>query len=269
MCHTNARYRALLGPAIALAIGASRLDAQEKPLEGILRSARPVTLIEATTHCPDFVVRGPRRFENVSFDDVFKDSVVIETRCVVDTTYALPTADRVRWIAAIYRRVYVGPSDSISMAIRRSTRDTAVLITAALYSASGNDDDWRPEWAGIVDESMTRSITPTLASRPDGSALVSVMYCVNGTGGCAQSYMRRHGGRWSAVVEAFWKQIPPIEDGAIGKGLGIDVRSLKGTYGLYGRQDANCCPSREIILELDQRGDSLLLKTHRVRPVER
>lgn len=267
MCHTNPRYRSLLGLTIALAIGAPRLGAQEKPLEGILRSARSVTRIEATNQCPDFVVRGPRRFENVSFDDVSKDSV--ETRCMVDTTYALPAADGVRWLAAIYRRVYVGPSDSISMAIRHSTRDTAVLITAALYSASGDYDDWRPEWTGIVDESMTRSITPTLASRPDGSALVSVMYCVNGTGGCAQSYMRRRGGRWTAVVEAFWKQIPPIKDGAIGKGLGIDVRSLKGTYGLYGRGDANCCPSREIILELDQRGDSLLLKTHRVRAVER
>jgi hypothetical protein len=202
MCHTSARYRALLGLTIALAIGASRLGAQEKPLEGILRGARPVARNEATKHCPDFVVRGPRRFENVSFGDDAGDTAGIETRCVVDTTYALPTADGVRWLAAIYRRVYVGPSDSISMAIRHSTRDTAVLITAALYSASGNADDWRPEWTGIVDESMTRSITPTLASRPDGSALVSVMYCVNGTGGCAQSYMRRRGGRWSAVVEA-------------------------------------------------------------------
>jgi hypothetical protein len=260
--------RTLIRLAVALAIGASRLGAQENPIEGILRGARPITRNEAVTRCPDFVVRGERSFENVSFD-FEKDSAAIETRCSVDTTYSLPAADGVRWLGAIYRRLYVGPSDSISRSIRHSTRDTAVLITAALYSASRTDDNWRPEWAGIVDESMTRSITPTLASRPDGSALVSVLYCVNGTGGCAQSYVRRRGGRWTAVVEAFWKQIPAIKDGEIGKGLGVDVRTLKGSYGLRRKRDANCCPSREILLELEQRGDSLVLKRYRIRSAER
>jgi len=155
-------------------------------------------------------------------------------RCTVDTTYSLPSADGAHWLGAIYRRVYIGPSDSISMAIRHSTRDTAVLITAALYSApsAGNS-------------------------------------CVNGTGGCSQSYMRGRGGKWTAVVETFWRQIPPIKDGRIGKGMGVDVGSLTGSYGVYGEADGNCCPSREILLELEQRGDSLVLKKYRVRAAPR
>jgi hypothetical protein len=77
--------------------------------------------------------------------------------------------------------------------------------------------------------------------------------------------MRRRGGRWTEVVEAFWKQIPPIKDGSIGKGIGVDIRSLKGSYGVYGGTDGNCCPSREILLELEQRSDSLVLKNYHVR----
>src|SRR5881394_2187606 len=78
MCHTNARCRSLLRLTIALAIAASRLGAQDKPIEGILLAARPLARTEATARCPDFVVRGPRPFENVSFDDV-KDSTAVET----------------------------------------------------------------------------------------------------------------------------------------------------------------------------------------------
>jgi hypothetical protein len=274
MCPVTASGRPLLSLTIALAIGTAQLgtaqlSAQQSPLDGVLRGAQPVARSDAATRCPDVVVHGARPFENVSFDGVGADSVAIELRCRVDTTYSLPTADGVQWLAAIYRRVYIGPSDSISRAVRHATRDTAVLITAALYSTSSTRGVLRPEWTGIVDESMTRSITPTLVSRPDGSALLSVLDCVNGTGGCKQSYLRRRGGRWTAVMEAFWKQIPPINNGRIGKGPGVDVRTLKGSYGVYRREDANCCPSREILLELAQRGDSLVLKTYRVRDAER
>jgi hypothetical protein len=261
------RY-SLFRVAVALALGASQLAAQG-PITGVIRSAHRITRDEATRQCPTFVLQSERPFENVSFGDTPRDSAALDTRCDVDSTYSLPTADGARWLAAIYHRTYIGPSDSVSVALRHSTRDTAVLITAVLYSASNTDSVLRREWTGIVDQSMTRSIAPTLANRPDGSALVSIMSCVNGTGGCSQSYLRRHRGQWTEVVEAFWKQIPRIKDGEIGKGRGIDIRSLTGSYGLYGRRDANCCASREIVLELAQHGDSLILKTYHLRTLER
>src|SRR5690242_4372242 len=134
MSRTAFHRHLLFRVTVTLALGASPLAAQG-PIGGIIRSAHRITRDEATRQCPTFVIQGERPFENVSFGDTPKDSVALDTRCDVDSTYSLPNADGARWLATIYHRTYVGPSDSISAAIRHSTRDTAFLITAVLYSA--------------------------------------------------------------------------------------------------------------------------------------
>lgn len=245
-------------------IAASPLEAQENPLDAIVRSGPTLTQREAAGSCPNFVIRAPREFANLS-----SDSVVLETRCTVDSSYALPMADGARWIASIYRRMYVVPSDSIAIALHHVARDTGVLITALLYSAAPRDSIWRAEWIGTVDESTTRSLTPTLARQADASALVSLRYCVNGTGGCWQTFLHRRNRQWTEVVAAFLKQLPVVPDVRVGGGAGVDVSSLKARYGVYGSGDPNCCPSREILLELRLRRDSLVLETYRIRPSQR
>jgi hypothetical protein len=42
------------------------------------------------------------------------------------------------------------------------------------------------------DYAILRSITPEIARRPDGTTLLSVMSCLNGTGGCGQQFLHRH-----------------------------------------------------------------------------
>jgi hypothetical protein len=243
--------------ALAAALAASTAAAQGAPLDGVIHGAPPLTRRALSEACPDFVLHAPREFFNLP-----SDSVVLETRCTVASTSALPAADGVRWLSATYRRMFVVASDSISRKFRTATRDTGVLITAALYVASDVADQWRVEWNTTVDEGLFRSITPTIAPRPDGSALVSLRYCVNGTGGCSQNFLRRRHGQWAEVIQRFRTQIPRL--GGDIRGAGMDIRSLTGTYALYGPMDANCCPSRRITITLDERGDSLVLKKYHV-----
>jgi hypothetical protein len=252
------RTRLLIAVGVVI-VASSAAAAQAAPLEGVRHRGPPLTRSALSGTCPDFVLHAPREFFNLP-----SDSVVLETRCTVEPTLALPAADGVHWMSATYRRVFVVPADSISTRFRNVTRDTAVLITVALYAASDVAGKWRAEWNATVDEALFVSITPTIARRPDGSALVSLRYCVNGTGGCSQYFLRRHHGQWAEVVQRFWTQIPRLDGGDI-RGAGLDVRSLAGTYAVYGPTDANCCPSHQITITLDQRGDSLVLKNYRVR----
>jgi hypothetical protein len=151
---------------------------------------------------------------------------------------------------------------------RRVTRDTVRLISSVLYSRRDPLPEWTPEWIGTVAALYVRSIDIEIAPRPDRSLLAGVRYCFNGTGGCWQHFMRRASSRWTAMVEQFEKDYPAIPDGRIGKGAGIDIKTLAGRFGVYADRDGNCCPSRELVFQLEQRGDSLLLKSHSIRPYE-
>lgn len=241
-----------------LLVSASLARAQDpysqKPMDGVLRGGARFTHAQATGACPSFMLKIEERFEGV-----VADSPPLEQRCSADTSYVLPAADGSRWLAVLYSRFYVFTADSISRAHRNVTRDTAVLITAALFSGSANADSWRAEWIGAADRGIVRSITPTLANRPDGSALVSILYCINGTGGCWQEFMRRRSNRWTEVAQTFWTNLRAATKNRVGKGAGVDVRTLKGSYGVYADRDPNCCASQEVFFSLTQRGNSLLL----------
>jgi hypothetical protein len=246
--------------ALTIAVGRpTAAFAQPAALDGVVHSGPRLTRTALIAGCPVFVLEAPREFFNLA-----DDAVVLDARCTVDSAHAIPRADGVWWMIASYRRRFVVHGDSITVGLSKATRDSAVLITAALFSASSLAGKWRVEWNATVDEAEFRSLTAAIAPRPDGSALMSLRYCVNGTGGCSQSFLRRHSGRWTAVAQRFWTQIPALDDGTIGNGAGIEVRSLRGAYGVYGQSDPNCCPSRQIEVTLDQRGDSLLLRTYRI-----
>lgn len=232
----------------------------QKPIRGLIRGGGSFARSAITSGCPPFVLKVEERFEGV-----LADSAPLEQRCRVDTSFALPSADAARWLAVRYERFYVFPADSFSRANRHATRDTAMLITSVLYSAPPSVDRWRPEWNGAADRTMVWSITPTVGSRPDGSALASILYCFNGTGGCWQEYLRRRNGKWNEVAATFWTRLRAATANRVGKGMGVDIRTLTGSYGVYSEHDANCCPSHEVIFSLIQRGDTLLMKDVSVR----
>jgi hypothetical protein len=102
---------------------------------------------------------------------------------------------------------------------------------------------------------------PEVALTAGGTTLVSIMSCVNGTGGCGQDFLHRHrDGRWFAVTQQWLKELPSGYAGRIRHGVRIDLQSLHGTAGFYGDGDANCCPSQMLEVDLALRGDLLVLQ---------
>ena len=110
-----------------------------------------------------------------------------------------------------------------------------------------------------------RSITPQVASTTQGTILLSVEYCVNGTGGCSQEFVqRRVNGRWNPVRQVWLKQLPAGISKQLLHGVRLEPHSLKGKAGFYSPSDPNCCPSQVLRVDLAVRGDPLVLIRHTV-----
>jgi hypothetical protein len=147
-------------------------------------------------------------------------------------------------------------------------RDTAAEEEVVLFKTA-SPDSLIPVWHGRFetgDHAIWRSVTPELAPARGGT-LLSVMQCVNGTGGCSQEFLLRHpDGRWFAVWQAWLDQLPRGFEGRIRHGVRIDPKTLRGEAGLYGDRDPNCCPSQNLIIHLTVLGESLVLLRHMVQP---
>ncbi len=122
------------------------------------------------------------------------------------------------------------------------------------------------EWTLAEHTDVIFRVLPELARRPEGTALLGVTFCLNGTGGCWREFLSRRNGRWREVQETWRAQLPDLREGRMGKGAGVALETLTGSYGIYSPDDPNCCPSRELHVILDFRRDSLVLVRHLVRP---
>lgn len=89
----------------------------------------------------------------------------------------------------------------------------------------------RPLWRWRFDlgpPGMWRSVTPELARIDTGGTLLSVTFCVNGTGGCSQEFaLRSSDGRWRAIRQAWLNQLPQGHVGRIRHGARIDPYSRR------------------------------------------
>ena len=141
-------------------------------------------------------------------------------------------------------------------------RDTVIEEEVVVLQALG-DDFVRPLWRWRFDlgsPGTWRSVTPELARIDSGGTLLSVMFCVNGTGGCSQEFaLRSPDGRWRAVRQTWLNQLPQGYVGRVRHGARIDPHTLEGEAGLYGDDDPNCCPSQRLVFRLRLNGDSLVL----------
>ena len=238
-------------------------------IRGVLRNGALLSLHALTSACPPFVARAPKVSEMYVPEDK-----PLRAWCAVDSTYALPHADGRRWMAAVYgSRLEYEPNDEQKKYLL-TPRDTDVFVTAVLYSAESAPprpqaaSRWRAEWMTTVAQRLVYNAYPELVGRSDGSALVAIRFCINGTGGCWQEYLHRVHGRWTKVEEAWRAQLPQFSEGVVGKGAGITLQTLSGSYGVYGPGDGNCCPSHELLVALTLRRDSLGLKSWRVQKSE-
>jgi hypothetical protein len=170
------------------------------------------------------------------------------------------------WMTAHYSWTSIYSAEDSSRGA--AARDTVMEEEVVLFRTASSDS-LIPVWHQRFETggyAIWRSVTPELAAARGGT-LLSVMQCVNGTGGCGQEFLLRHpDGRWFPVWQAWLDQLPPGFQGRIRHGVRIDPKTLRGEAGFYGDRDPNCCPSENLIVYLTVRSDSLVLLRHSVQP---
>jgi hypothetical protein len=185
---------------------------------------------------------------------------LVSTHCEVIAYEALGRAPA-GWIAARYRWTSLFSAEN--KARGPAARDTVTEEEPVLFEVRA-PGQVRPVWHERFDAGeygVWRSITPEVASTSRGTTLLSVMSCVNGTGGCSQEFLQHHAdGRWHGVRQDWLDQLPAGFIGRIRHGIRIDPPSLRGEAGFYGDGDPNCCPSQRLMIDLELSGDSLVLR---------
>ena len=195
---------------------------------------------------------------------------VISTRCEVMSYRILEGIEPATWSTARYLWTSVFTAEDARRGL--GARDTITEEEVVLFQA-GKRQELRPVWHARFEAGESgqygiwRSITPQVARTGEGTILLSVLYCVNGTGGCNMEFLQRHdAARWSEVRQAWLDELPSGFRGRIRHGYEIDPRTLKGEAGFYRDSDANCCPSEVLKFDLGLRGDSLILIGQRALP---
>jgi hypothetical protein len=261
--------------AVLLAAGVERAAAQALPapddsrhsllrqvMLGVLSDQPSLPRIQAQRRCLDLPVDPP----NDRLQGPHGDSL-LGARCEVVTFEPVRRASPARWTSARYRWISVFAAEDTTAG--SSARDTVTEEEVVLFEAIPTDRVravWHTRFE-TGDYAIWRSTTPEVAPTKGGATLLSVMSCVNGTGGCTQEFVERHpDGRWFPVWQVWLDQLPPGFTNRIRHGFLIDPRTLLGSAGFYSERDPNCCPSQELRVRLAVRGDTLLLRGHSVRP---
>jgi hypothetical protein len=113
------------------------------------------------------------------------------------------------WTVARYRWTSASSADDLSP--RSSQSDVATGEEVVLFDTP-TPGEVQPIWHdrfATGEDAVWRSITLEGAPAGGGSTLLSVMYCVNGTGGCGQEFLRRNPDRtWTGIRQAWLDQLP-------------------------------------------------------------
>lgn len=141
--------------------------------------------------------------------------------------------------------------------------DTLREEEVVLFSAPLEGGRLTAEWHARYDLDYWTGIHLASAPTEDDGALVSVLACVNGTGGCRQQFLLRGRGGWNAVRQAWAEQLPDSAGGEFWKGSFINPATLQGEASLYAEDDANCCPSRILYVRVRLRDGALVLRDFR------
>jgi hypothetical protein len=268
-------FRMLLAPLLAV-IATSTLLAQSLPPEsdtsgGMLRETM-LGLLSTQETIADTAVRHrcvslPVSPPNDRLQSPHGDSL-LTSRCEVVDYRRLGATPVGHWFAARYHWTSLFTTED--MARGTSARDTVTEEEAVVFARS-KPGQVQPVWHARYDtgdEAVWRSVTPELAAMSDSSVLLSVMSCVNGTGGCSQDFLQRHAdGQWGPVWQAWLDQLPRGYSGRIRHGVRIDPRTLKAEAPFYSDGDPNCCPSAMLRAQLVLRADSLVLGRQTVAPL--
>jgi hypothetical protein len=145
-----------------------------------------------------------------------------------------------------------------SLASGDSLREDEVVLFSAPLEGGRLTAEWHTRYDLDYWTHVQLAVGPT-----DGDgALVAVVSCVNGTGGCQQQFLLRQGGAWRTARQVWMEQLPDSIRG-FWKGTYLNPMTLQGQAPLYSPDDANCCPSRTLYFRVRLEGDALVLRDHR------
>lgn len=228
---------------------------EDLPL-GLLKGQTAVPLTRAQHECLTLPVDTPNHRLLGPHGDT-----LVSSRCEVTEFTDLGGAHPAKWVAARYTWASIFTAEDTARG--KDARDTAKEEEVVLFEVV-QAGRVRPVWHVRIDTGeygVWRSVTPDIGATGEGDALLSVMLCVNGTGGCVQEFLHRHAdGRWFPVRQTWLDHLPAGYRGRIRHGVQIDVRTLHAEAGFYGDLDYNCCPSQTLDADLVVRDDALFLR---------
>ena len=241
----------------------SRSSMLRAAMLGLLPAQAAISVTRAQHDCLALPVDPP----NVRLDGPHGDTL-ISMRCHVAAFENIGGTGAAKWSTARYEWVSVFTPDADAK--DRNANETVTEDEAVLFQVL-RPGMVRAVWHARIETGnygVLRSITPEVAETTPGTHLLSVMSCLNGTGGCGQEFLRRRlDGRWFPVRQTWLNQLPQGYLGRIRHGVRIDPLTLRGEAGFYGDADANCCPSQSLMVDLALRGDALVLRAQpRVQP---
>ena len=141
------------------------------------------------------------------------------------------------WITANYHWTLVFNAED--RARGAGARDIVTEEEVVLLEVS-NPGLVRPLWHARFetgDYAVWRSVTAEIAPTDQGTILLSVMSCFNGTGGCGQEFLQRHSnGRWFPVMQDWFDQLSPGFVDRIRHGIRIDPSTLQGEAGFRSEE---------------------------------
>jgi hypothetical protein len=232
-------------------ISASAQDADE-PIHGVVIGVAAVT--EA---------RGQR--ECLELDPAEQDQrlgphgdTLLDSRCRVTAFESVAGAPGI-WKLARYERVLTfSPENPAQRANDTIAQEEVVLFE--IREPNRLSPIWHVRYESDA-YGIYRSVTPEIAASPSTTVLLSVMSCVNGTGGCSQEFIIRHrDGRWAPVTQPWLEELPNGFLQRIRHGVRVEPSTLRAEAGFYGDADPNCCPSEILVADLVLRGDTLVLR---------
>jgi hypothetical protein len=233
----------------------SRHSMLREAMRGLLSAQAGVPATWAVQHCLKLPVDPP----NDRLQGPHGDSLVSE-RCQVTEYRPLGDGSLARWTTARYEWTSLFTAEDTTRG--ESARDTVIEEEVVLFDARKHGQV-RAVWHARFEtgaSAVWRSVTPELASTSQGATLLSVMSCLNGTGGCGQEFLERYpDGQWAAVWQVWLDQLPHGFADRIRHGVRIDPSTLRGEAGFYSEGDANCCPSQRLVVQLALHGDALVL----------
>jgi hypothetical protein len=222
---------------------------------GLLIGQPTISEIAVRQHCLTLPVDAPNdRLQSPHGD------FLISTQCEVVPDQPFDGLVPAGWITSRYRWTSVFTAEDTTRG--PDAQDTVTEEEEVVLFEPSSPGQVRAVWHARFDTgpyAIWASVTPEIAQISNGRTLLSVMSCVNGTGGCGQEFIQRHlDGRWFPVWQDWLDQLPHGFLGRIRHGIRIDPRTLKGEAGFYGDCDPNCCPSQRLVFQLKMHNDSLV-----------